>query len=76
MAARGKENYMTLKEKVTEVQPENINDIWTAGVKDCPGDYDFLNTGDSDYKCPFGVENNCFACWNREYKEVPDANKQ
>lgn len=61
---------MTLKEKVAEVIPECVDEEFIGGVLDCPRDYEFLNT---DICLCLEVNSDCTACWNREYKEVPDA---
>ena len=69
---------MTLKEKVAELQPLEINSLVTGGVIGCPRDYPYLL--DSLYEPEIlgdicGVEFNCESCWNRPYidPEVLDA---
>lgn len=61
---------MTLKEKVAEVQPDAVGEIYIGGVKSCPFDYDFLWM---ERDCPFldfpVCEKYCRKCWNRKYKE-------
>ena len=78
---------MTLKEKVAELQPSEINSLVTGGVIGCPRDYPYLH-GSMTKQEILGVECgvghclsetggglNCRACWNREYiePEVQDA---
>lgn len=64
---------MTLKEKVTELYPHNMNDNFVEGVKGCPCDYECLRNhgGDIDL-CNFGIS--CYDCWNREYKDDDNSN--
>lgn len=60
---------MTFKEKVAEVEPENIDDDVLGGVIGCPEHYEYLNTNDPKFVCPIDIKSDCTACWNREYKE-------
>lgn len=70
---------MTLKEKVAEMQPSEINSLVAGGVIGCPRDYPYLL--DSLYEPEILGEIcgesslNCVACWNRPYiePEVQDA---
>lgn len=65
---------MTLKEKVAEVDPDEINEEIYSGVEGCPIYYEFLNTKDGT-ECPrdeSGYIMTCIECWNREYKEATE----
>lgn len=58
---------MTLREKVKEVMPDMVDEVYIGGVKGCPFNYSFLGLEDD---CPFSVdEKSCRVCWNRKYKE-------
>lgn len=60
---------MTLKEKVAEVQPEDINADAFGGVEHCPFKYPFLHIERCPYPERYDFENICLLCWNREYTE-------
>ena len=60
---------MTLKEKVAELQPDDVDEMYIGGVRYCPFDYDFLGM---ERKCPFlnfVCEEYCGECWDRKYIE-------
>lgn len=61
---------MTLREKMAEVKPDEINEMWIGGVFGCPFGYDFLGV---KKECPYPkspvCEINCRKCWNRKYIE-------
>lgn len=67
---------MTLREKVAEVKPEDVDAVYIGGVLLCPWEYDFLGV---KKECPYPelkvcVEH-CEKCWDRKYiePEVQDA---
>lgn len=72
---------MTLKEKVAELQPLEINSLVTGGVIGCPRDYPYLHGSMTELEIlgdVCGVDHclsetgrglNCQACWNRAYIE-------
>ena len=41
---------MTLKEKVAELQPEDVDAVYIGGVLRCPWEYDFLGV---KKECPY-----------------------
>lgn len=74
---------MTLKEKVAEIQPEELNFRVIGGVMHCPNHYPYLY-GSLTKQEIFGVVcgvavfneiSDCWLCWNRKYiePEVQDA---
>ena len=56
---------MTLREKVAEVEPENIYYGAAGGVIGCPHNYKYLNAEDYP-NC-----GSCEECWNQEWKYEP-----
>ena len=72
---------MTLKEKVAEMQPSEINSLVAGGVIQCPREYPYLHgsiTEEEISGVDCGVRHclpetgggiNCVACWNRKYIE-------
>lgn len=68
---------MTLKEKMLEIWPENVSNVYKGGVKSCPSLYCFLgghfkiNTDDT---CM--CDHDCEKCWSQPYIEdyVTDTN--
>jgi hypothetical protein len=67
----GERGFMTLKEKVAEVEPEEINKKAVGGVNGCPSCYEYLDI--PRIGCSAWMEEEtmykCEDCWNREYKE-------
>ncbi len=60
---------MTLKEKVAEVQPEQLEPMIAGGVLQCPYNYPYLHIDTCmNPNTPY-TWNECEACWNREYIE-------
>ena len=61
---------MTLREKMAEVKPDEIDEMWIGGVFGCPFEYDFLGV---KKECPYPelkvCDENCEKCWNRPYIE-------
>ena len=58
---------MTLKEKVMEMQPSCVGDVYGGGVHGCPANYPYLNKPEliccnTDYEC-------CESCWNLPFEE-------
>lgn len=67
---------MTLKEKVAEKEPANINDnTWLGGVIGCPGDYPYLHVPDISSNCNKSGEGKCGWCWNREFVFIKSKNR-
>ena len=75
---------MTLREKMAEVKPDEIDELWIGGVLFCPCDVPEIFAEsclqEIEWKsyCPRkenGDIMNCIECWNREYiePEVQDA---
>lgn len=62
---------MTLREKVAEVEPGNINNRSAGGVRWCPSYYDYLNAVDHP-DCHLCSDPVCDECWNQEYKPEPE----
>lgn len=62
---------MTLKEKVAEVEPERTYSVELSIF--CPSDFTYLNQNDVCPRSETGVSLSCRMCWNRDYKEAPDA---
>lgn len=64
---------MTLKEKVAEMQPSEMNSLVTGGVLCCPRDYSYLldSLHEPEILGEICGESslNCEICWNREYIE-------
>lgn len=64
---------MTLKDRVKKSRPQDIREIYIAGIYGCPNRYGFLRCDDGlPDKCPYGFvtredEKRCVECWNREY---------
>lgn len=59
---------MTFKQRVTDERPEVLDDIYPAGVKGCPHDYDYEESPRDEYgNCPRHMS--CDDCWNREMPE-------
>lgn len=59
----------TLKDIVTEREPQYISNEWIAGVAGCPSTYTYLkeylyDNNDCDHF------ENCYDCWNREVEEM------
>lgn len=59
---------MTLREKVADVKPDDVDAVYIGGVRLCPWEYDFLGV---KKECPYPglCEERCDKCWDREYIE-------
>lgn len=62
-----KENDMTLKEKVKEVEPDKLVATCPGGVMACPFDYSYLHQAE----CSGTMT--CNECWSQEYVEIKKA---
>ena len=60
---------MTLKEKVAEMEPDKIYEVFGGGVEGCPDNYEYLNY-DAFGSCPGTCVGDCWLCWNREFVPV------
>lgn len=62
---------MTFKEKLAKEHPENIDDCFFGGCKNCQKDYGYSE----DHRSACGGANNekCKKCWNRE---IPEEKKE
>ena len=61
---------MTLRDKVKEIEPENVNEGNIGGVKACPDDYEYLEGHYViDYDNCNGFNSDCYKCWSQEYIE-------
>jgi len=62
---------MTLKDKVAEIEPENVSKSCGGGVLGCPKDYDYLNAV-AISECYERIVSrvDCKKCWNRKFTEV------
>ena len=59
---------MTLKEKVAEVEPTSLDELFKGGVFGCPNVYKFLNDNKRiNVNCIHPGNEECTECWNREY---------
>lgn len=58
---------MTLKEKVAEMQPERIGDIYWGGVHGCPANYPYLNK--PELICCKSSYEDCKNYWNQPFEE-------
>ena len=56
---------MTLRDKVKEVEPDDVDDDYIGGVYGCPYEYDYLEERYSKY-CKLLT---CDECWSQEYIE-------
>ena len=66
---------MTLRDKVKEIEPENVNEGNIGGVKACPDDYKYLEGHYViDYDNCNGFNSDCYKCWSQEYIEVDNVN--
>lgn len=57
-------NEMTLKEKVAEMDPSQLEPMIAGGVLKCPYDYPYLHVDTCDQNVPYTWDE-CEACWNR-----------
>ena len=65
---------MTLKEKVMEMQPSCVGDVYGGGVHGCPANYPYLNKPElicynTDYEC-------CESCWNNPFESQESTIKE
>lgn len=60
---------MTLKEKVAEMQPDQLEPLIAGGVLLCPYNYSYLHIDNCmNPSAPYNWDE-CETCWNREYIE-------
>lgn len=65
---------MTLKERVNQEQPGEVDKQYNGGVNGCPHQYPYLNIAEEDEWrfCQGGEFCNaktCTVCWNQKFKE-------
>lgn len=59
---------MTLKEKVMQMQPGCVDDIYAGGVRGCPANYSYLNKPKLEvHICD--IKNGCGCCWNQPFEK-------
>ena len=60
---------MTFKEKLQMEHPENVDEVWCGGCRNCPSTYGYEKRRD----CVFGNnEEKCAKCWNREMPKTEE----